>query len=558
MIKHKKWSVHFRTQFLILLLICLHVLPYHAIANQYVRFNQIGFLPDEQKNAFVLSNESLQDMNFQIINGSDNVIFNGRLQHFWGEYLAFSNYYKADFSSVTTPGRYKLRYGASISQSFKIDSLTFQPIAESLLRFFQTQRCGDTNPQYHKPCHLKDATKVIGGPINGRAIDVSGGWHDAGDYTKFLNTTAYATYLLLLTYEYNREAIPDNDNNGFNDLLDEARIGLDWLMKMHYRSTRLLIQVQNNQDQTVGWRLPEADPLVINRPAYDLPSKALCGIYSATMALASKIYTDLESYKYGFQLLHQARQTYDLAKSAIPESSSGPDTVYYDQSAWDNLGLAAAELYRTTGDSSFFREAQQFLSKNKPTHWISWGDLDGLAHLRLAEYDSESLSKIEQTLNYFKDNSSKNPYGFPLESYTWGSGSIQIGVAMLSLLYKEVTGKNDFQSLAISNRDFILGQNPHGICLIGGFGSLYPKNFHHQISYIKKIPLIGGFAAGYVSYEIFKSSQISLDAPDKYIHLQHLDAVYHDDRNDYLCNEPSISNNATVLFVLSWFATNGI
>jgi len=540
---------------LILLTIFTLALTQIVNAEHFVRFNQIGFLSEDPKNAFVLSTDSLTDKDFKILNSSNEIVFEGKLEFYWGEYLAFPNYYKADFSALTTPGRYKFKYGRSSSYTFKIDELTFQPIAESLLRFFQIQRCGDTNPQFHRPCHLMDATEVIGGPLSGSTADVTGGWHDAGDYTKFLNTSAYATYLILLTFEFNREAIPDHDSNGFNDLLDEARIGLEWLMKMHFRYNQLLIQVQNTQDQTVGWRLPENDPLVDNRPVYNSPSKALCGIFTATMALGSKIFTELEQYKFGFQLLQHARKTYDFAKTKIPETSCGPDSIYYDKSAWDNLGLGAAELFRATGDTSFLREAQEFLKKNDPNHWISWGDLDAIAHIRLAQHDTVSLARIEQSLKHFQETSANNPFGFPLEKYTWGSGSIQIGVAMLALLYREVTGKNDFLPLAVSQRDFILGRNPHGVCFIGGFGSVYPKHFHHQIAYLKKIPLIGGFASGYVSYEIFKNSNITLDIPDKNLHLQHLDAVYHDDRNDYLCNEPSISNNATALFVLSSFVS---
>ena len=110
-----------------------------------------------------------------------------------------------------------------------------------------------------------------------------------------------------------------------------------------------------------------------------------------------------------------------------------------------------------------------------------------------------------------------------------------------------------YLEMAIRQRDFILGNNSHGICLISGFGSNYPENFHHQISYLSERPLTGGFAAGLVSSELFENLNIELSSTDRFKRFHTKSVVYHDDRNDYLCNEPTITNNALALLLFSYY-----
>ena len=335
----KKWSY--------IGLLCLISFSLKASAETYIRMNQVGYLPRDPKIAVVTSTDLLDGISFTVKDRNGKSLFQGCLSTDKGEYLNLPHHFRADFSRLKTRGLYEIHIGPHKSPLFSIDHNVFNNLTYSLLHFYRVQRCGNTNPLHHKSCHLLDATKIIGGPRNGQKINVTGGWHDAGDYTKFLNTTAYTTYLLLLAYETNPEVFSDQDGNKRSDILDEALIGLNWMIKMHYQPDRLLIQVQNKKDQTVGWRLPEKDPLEIERPTYDRPSKAHCGLFSATMALAANIFKKINK-NYADLCMKHARQTYFLAKTSIPETSVGPDSVYFDRNSWDNLALGAIELYRTT------------------------------------------------------------------------------------------------------------------------------------------------------------------------------------------------------------------
>ncbi|MDP8239997.1 MAG: glycoside hydrolase family 9 protein [Candidatus Hatepunaea meridiana] len=524
-------------------------------AETYIRANQVGYNTSDQKTAVIMTTKPIYWRKFKIEDTNGRTVYGSKLSKDMGKSLAFPHHYIADFSSITSDGTYHVRVSDNISKPFRIGNRVYKSIPDSLLRFFRVQRCGNTQPLYHRPCHLKDPSQILGDSSRraGSGIDLTGGWHDAADYVKYVNTTAHTAYLMLLTYNMNPHLFPDLDGNGLSDILDEAKIGLDWMMKMHYAPDKLLIQVQDLRDHSVGWRLPEKDPLVDKRPAYDLPSRSLCGSFSATMALASQVFSNEGSIIYSSRCLRYAREVYELSKSDIPAVSSGPDSMYYDKDDWDNLALAGVELYIATDEQRYLNDAIKLADKSDPVHWFSWGNLGGLAYARLTPFHPASKEKLESSLDWFNFNAAINPFGYPLKNYPWGSASVQMGVAILAILHYTNTGSSLYLNLAVNQRDFVLGKNSHGVSFIAGFGHNYPQFFHNQVSYLARKPLPGGFAEGFISRVEFDRYNIVLERPDRFARFQSDEAVYHDDKNDYLCNEPTISGNAQALFVFAWF-----
>jgi len=189
-------------------------------------------------------------------------------------------------------------------------------------------------------------------------------------------------------------------------------------------------------------------------------------------------------------------------------------------------------------------------------HWISWGDVGGLARARLAPYEPVCRDSLTAALSFFKQKADSEAFGYPLDNYPWGSAGLQAGIAMLAVLHHNLTGSGEFLSLAYRQRDFILGRNRLGVSFIAGLGSAYPRRLHHQVSYLKGIPLRGALVGGYIDASAFKSSGIVLQEADRLASLQADSCVYHDDFNDYLCNEPSISNNAQALLLFAWFCSS--
>ncbi|MDO8260452.1 MAG: glycoside hydrolase family 9 protein, partial [Candidatus Magasanikbacteria bacterium] len=181
----------------------------------FVRANQVGFLPNDIKTAIIMSKGNLTNTSFNIVNAkSEKTVFKGKIDTSRGKWGNFPFNYQIDFSRITDAGVYHIEIENKKSFTFKISKNIYDGITDSLLLFLKVQRCGPTKPFLHEPCHLYDSPQVIGDDIEG-GIDVTGGWHDAGDYVKFLNSTAYTTYMLLFSYEFDKSKFEfDHNKNG--------------------------------------------------------------------------------------------------------------------------------------------------------------------------------------------------------------------------------------------------------------------------------------------------------------------------------------------------------
>jgi hypothetical protein len=516
----------------------------------YIRFNQIGFLPTDYKTAIVLSYNNLAGKEIKLINSkTGNVVSHIEFGDNQGTYGNFRYTYLIDFSETSSEGEYYFRYAQQKTPIFKIGKEILDGLADSLLQFFKVQRCGYTDPYMHKICHISDATSLISGQqIISKGIDVTGGWHDAGDYVKFLNTTSYATYMLLFSYNFDPVRFSfDKNNNNVPDVLDEAKVGLDWMLRCYYKKDILVTQVQDLRDHDVGWRMPDEDPLGFDRPAYVGIGKNLIGIYSATMALASRIWNEKLQYpEFANKCLNAASMIYSVRDKVVDVDSSGTGS-YLDKNYLGKIALGAIELYKSTGVQEYLSQAKAYADLAGADYWWSWGDVNTLAHYRLAQYDEKYIEFITKNLNEFNKNKNGNLFGKAAE-LSWGTNMTLMGVALQNILYKRLVGSSKFDTLATLQRDFIFGRNPWGISFISDYGKNYSKNFHHQIAFLKgRLP--GGFAAGPAKKEFVDKYKIKYDRADKYSQFQSSEMFYRDDRQDYLTNEPTISGNATAIFV---------
>lgn len=522
----------------------------------YFRFNQIGFLPNDLKTAIVLSYNKLDGKQVAVFNlKTKERIFTSYFGSSLGVYGNFPFSYSIDFSKIKSSGEYYFQYAQQKTFSFKIGSNVYNGLADSLLQFFKVQRCGYTEPLLHKVCHISDVSNLVDGKRSfSKKIDVTGGWHDAGDYVKFLNTTSFATYMLLFSYDFDPVKFGfDNNKNGTPDVLEEAKIGLDWMLRCLINKNRFVTQVQDLRDHNVGWRLPEDDPLGFDRPAYIGIGKNLIGIYAATLALASRIWNEKFHYpEFSNQCLEAAQKIYSIRNNVADIDSSGSG-FYLDKTFKGKLALGAAELYMATNKSSYLNDASIYADSAGADYWWSWGDCNSLAHYRIAKFIPRYTNYISQSLEFFNKKKNENQFGKVVTS-TWGTNVTLLGVALQNILYQKLTNDYKYDSVAVFQRDYILGRNSWGVSFIKGVGKNSVKNLHHQVGYLTgKLP--GGFAAGPVTKEFAEKSKISYDKFDKYEKFQTKEAYYRDDRNDYISNEPTITGNATAIFVLGNFSS---
>ena len=519
----------------------------------HIRIDQVGYLPNDYKSGVIISNEFLDNTIVSIKSSNNDEIYKTKLSASLGKYGEFKYSYQFDFSTLKTKGKYYVECNGVKSFTFEIGDLIYNKVVDSLLQFYKVQRCGYTEPIYHAVCHKADVSKLIlGKDTIVSTVDVTGGWHDAGDYTKFVNTTAYTTYMLLFSYELSPDKFEfDYNKNGVPDILEEAKIGLDWLLRANYTSDKLITQVQGWQDQQVGWRLPENDVLEYDRPGFVGIGKNLIGIYVATMSIAARIWTERINYpEFANTCLTKAENLYSIYKS-VPDVDSSGTGMYIDKNYLGKLALGAVELFISTGRTELLSDAKIFADKAGSDYWWSWGDINSLANFRLAKYDSKYSEYIYNNLVGFNTTKSGKLFSEGA-AYTWGTTNTLLGISLQAILYKKLTGSVQFDSLNVAQRNYVLGKNPWGISFISKIGTNYTKSFHHQIGHIKKY-LPGALAAGPIGKAFLDNYKIKFDTYDKYKHFQTDEAYYIDDKNDYITNEPTIVSNATAIFVYGYY-----
>lgn len=211
----------------------------------------------------------------------------------------------------------------------------------------QQQRCG-FNPWLNTNCHQADGRTAYGPLTNGSPLDARGGWHDAGDLLKYLLTSGNATAQMLLAYQLGLKTKP---------LADEARWGLDWMLKLHPAPDQLYHQVADDRDHA-GWRLPQNETVDYGwgkggaRPVYFADGKPqglkqyqsastgvanLAGRYAAAMALAYQIWKNDPAQKdFATRCLKAGLEVYELgrAKEGNKQGNSYGAPYRYEETTW--------------------------------------------------------------------------------------------------------------------------------------------------------------------------------------------------------------------------------
>ncbi len=374
-------------------------------AHIYLRVNQIGYFPGDAKIAVAFS-ESKKPVSFELVDAKDGRSVWGpvHVKKNSGAYGRYHYYHLLDFSSFRESGTYQIRILKTGEESlpFRIGSHVYQGLANKMLIFMRQQRCG-YNPFLDQVCHHKDGRTAYGPMPDGTYIDVSGGWHDAGDFLKYLMTSSNTVGRLLFCYQENPAKFPDSVDalghprpNGIPDVLDEAKWGLDWMLKMHPAPDELFHQVADDRDHLgVVWKLPSKDSANYGwgpgsyRVVYYATGKPqglgkykntstgianLAGRYAAVMAMAARIWEqDLSDTVTAHRFLKAARQVYKmgLAQPGNQEGTPYLSPFRYHESTWaDDMEWGATELYKVTGTKSYLDQAIKYARKIGSISWM--------------------------------------------------------------------------------------------------------------------------------------------------------------------------------------------
>ncbi len=584
-----------------LLLLCISGLQAQG-HGFFIRINEVGYRTGDPKIAIVFTNRKVRKVQCELIEADGNVVWGPvTIKQNNGSYGRYERHFRLDFTSFKKPGTYKIRVRGSGTESlsFRISDQVYDGLEGRLLAYLREQQCG-YNPFLDQVCHQKDGRTMYGPMPDSTYIDVSGGWHDAGDDLKYLMTSSNTVGRLLFAYQENPQVFRDDYDkwghlisNGIPDVLDEAHWGLTWMLKMHPAPDELFYQVADDRDH-IGFKLPHADSSDYGwgkgsyRVVYYANGKPqglgkykntsdgvanLAGRYAAVMAMAARIWKqDLHDTVDADRYLRAALQVYKLGleKPGHQEGASfGAPYRYYEKTWTDDMEWGAAELYGVTRNREFLAQAIKYA---RLANHISWMGKDTAYHyayypfMNLGHYElfNEISGAFRDTLaGYYRtgleacyDKAMKNPYrnGYP---FIWCSNNLASALINQALLYQKMTGDSKYYTMAIETRDWLLGRNPWGASQFIGIprnGANTPHYPHSSIEYLTGRPIIGGMTDGPVYGSIFKKFGMALSHPDRYAAFQSSVVVYHDDWNDFTSNEPTLDGTAEAFVWMSMMA----
>ena len=525
-----------------------------------IRISQVGYAPGDVKCA-VLTDGGDADASFQVMDEAGNVVYSGS----WDEpaYDAATGLMlrRGDFSGMQETGTWYIRAqvgGQEITSApFCVGEDVFSDLRESLARMLYLQRCGvqtyeagpDTEDFTHGVCH--DTKALIYG--TDQTKDVSGGWHDAGDYGRYVVSGAKAVADLFAAYTWSGAADDDfgipESGNGVSDLLDEARFELDWMLKMQDPETGGVYHKVTCRTFP-GAVIPEeeTDELVLSPVSVTATAD-----FAAVMARAGVLYRDIDP-QFAQAALDAALSAWNYAKNAEmgtgfqnpPEILTGE---YPDLYAEDELFWAAAELY-LAGELDF-SEVESRYGQNIGIEF-GWADMAGYGAMDLL-YAQEAAGDLQEILTMALTEradavvraAAADGFSAGLIDYPWGSNMTVANQGMLLCLAGEVTQNPAYIELAARQRDYLLGVNGPGYCFVTGTGTKSPQHPHHRPSQAAGHVMPGMLSGGPDSY---------LEDPYAENVLQGLASAmcYADNDQSYSTNEVTVYWNSPLIALLTF------
>jgi endoglucanase len=580
-----------------MLLICF---GFALSANDVIRVNQMGYLPEGLKTAVFLSDKAVSMKKFYVVEAlSGKSVLEGIPKHSDGSLWGQKSAYRLDFSSVVQPGKYHLEAAGAISPTFTISSSAYNGTADYILQYMRQQRCG-FNPFLMDSCHTADGI-IVDHPVkSGKWTDATGGWHDASDYLQYTLTSANAVYQMLFAFQANPGVYKDlfmangsKGSNGIPDILDEARWGLDWLIKMNPSRNEMYYQIADDRDHR-GYRLPNLDTVSYGlgkkfRPVYYVSGQpqgsgknrnrttgvaSIAAKFSSSFALGSQIFANYDPALASI-LSTKAREAWEFALSdpGVCQTACVVSPYFYEEENYtDDLELAGATLFQLSHAASDQTAAAKWGEIEQVTPWMElhrarhyqYYPFVNLGHALLAQSADTAVSKkfisfMKQGLSTLQKFSANDPFplGIP---FIWCSNNLVVAAATQAMLYRQITADRQFEQLEAALTDWLFGCNPWGTSMICGLPTSgdYPIDPHSAITFWMKEPTYGGLVDGPVYQQIYKSLiGITLHRPDTYSEFQGGTAVYHDDGGDYSTNEPTMDGTASLSFLLSTLEATG-
>ncbi len=544
-----------------------------------VHASQIGYRPQDHK-YFV---SAIPAAHFTIVDdATGETAFAGLLIDQGFDADVDRDVLRGTFDALTEPGTYRIILSSGEeSAPFTISEDVYSETLWLATRFLYLQRSGtaindaDLSGITLEAGHTAPAQ--MWGDSSGAAVDVTGGWYDAGDFGRYIPTGAFAVNQLLYAFSANPDYFADGSldipesGNGLPDLLDEIRWELDWMLKMQREDGAVHHKVTSRSFPGYG-TLPAEDQEQLF--VFDI-SSADTAYFAAVTAQASLIYRDYDA-AYADQLLEAATRAGQWLLEHPEQVPAGgfqnpPVSEYPMQGGYDFVNVedvprlwASAELFKATGDRAYETVfAGHFAAAPQDQHTMVWANSYPMAlyaYLTADGTNADTRAAVEavfqaQADRIFEavDNSGYNvalndsQAGFEFE---WGSNQVALAHGLYLMLANELYPDSQYVHAALGQIHYLLGVNPLAKAYISGIGAnpvLYP---HHNVSFNLREAVPGIITEG------ANSQNTGGDAVLQGLWDIGVPAAmrYTDDWDSWASNEPTIDANATFVALLAYFA----
>lgn len=462
-----------------------------------VRVNSVGYLSNRIKTAVFEGKNA--DFKILTVDGDDEV-YSGKATGPTNSRDTGEDLYHADFSDFTGKGEFYVSIDGGRSASFRVGNDVFVSALDATMLGLLGQRCGqevefeyDDERYFHEACHTAEAELSRLGKSGTR--DDSGGWHDAGDYGKYVVNGAFAAAFLIKAYEHfpdyvaKKELLIPESGNDTPDLLDEARVEVEWVLKTQLESGAFSHKVTAvNFEGTV---MPEGD----TQTRYFLTeSSAATGDAVALLALASRLYADFDA-DFSVECLESARRGQawldENASEVVSDQTNILTGGYHSPGDGDERIWALAELWETTGEGEYLDDLESRIDGISVDSAFDWANVKNLG---LSTYvrskregrDAGTLAHLSRAFLSVADNHEKfaagDSYGRAIGSYYWGVNGTLARIAFNLITAHYVEPNAGYLDTIQLELDHLFGKNTYARSYVTGLGANAVQKPHHRPS----------------------------------------------------------------------------
>ena len=498
-----------------------------AAVSASIKVNQVGYQPSATKLAFVgnwlgdLGPMPVDGLAFDVVDTSDDsIVLSGELTlRAAADPNSGEDVYSADFSGLTTPGRYQLAVpGIGRSHPFEIAADVFEDVYRTTARVFYHKRNTTLTEPYADPgfarlgiCPLADAVfhPVLADYPLSRGEEpfayrpITGGWFDAGDYGHYVHNAAPVWATIGLAFDLapaghfrDRELGIPESGNGRPDLLDELGFGMRWALSMQDDDGGVYWRVTSG-----SWDLGLPADVTESRFLYEKTTRATAQL-AAMGAIYARLIAPYDPAEAN-SVMDAARRAWDYATTRPiwpPEGTRYENPAEYpgggtyaSNTSLPDLLWAAAELYRTTGEPRFqdaYRDLTDQVSLDLTaapfTTWAAWAfiaadhagrDVLLLEQARRAIMIAADIKLERAAASAYR--SAKHP---SILFTGWYNFSVSPIDAVALLQAHHLSGEPAYLDAATQVLDITLGANPQSQTYLTGIGAAPVRDPMDRIS----------------------------------------------------------------------------